>query len=216
MTRQAEARIFREASKCIRMCEHLFKGKPSGNWSLPVVFENETDDERIISILQTAITQPAAQRETYVRSVCSDPTMLGQLLQYITVEEQMNGFLLESVVSRPLVEHPFKPGELVEGRFRIVREVAQGGMGVVYEAFDLRLDRRIAIKCAKTGFGKWLSPEVRHAREISHLNVCKIFEIHTASTKQGERDFITMEYLDGETLTARLERGRPSKTEAMT
>jgi eukaryotic-like serine/threonine-protein kinase len=180
------------------------------------VSENETDDERIISILQTAITQPAPQRETYVRSVCSDPTMLGQLLQYITVEEQMNGFLLESVVSRPLVEHPFKPGELVEGRFRIVREVAQGGMGVVYEAFDLRLDRRIAIKCAKTGFGKWLSPEVRHAREISHLNVCKIFEIHTASTKQGERDFITMEYLDGETLTARLERGRPSKTEAMT
>ena len=178
--------------------------------------ENEADDEQIISILQTAITQPAAQRETYVRSVCSDPTMLGQLLQYITVEEQMNGFLLESVVSRPLVEHPFKPGELVEGRFRIVREVAQGGMGVVYEAFDLRLDRRIAIKCAKTGFGKWLSPEVRHAREISHLNVCKIFEIHTASTKQGERDFITMEYLDGETLTARLERGRPSKTEAMT
>ena len=178
--------------------------------------ENETDDERIISILQTAITQPAPQRETYVRSVCSDPTMLGQLLQYITVEEQMNGFLLESVVSRPLVEHPFKPDELVEGRFRIVREVAQGGMGVVYEAFDLRLDRRIAIKCAKTGFGKWLSPEVRHAREISHLNVCKIFEIHTASTKQGERDFITMEYLDGETLTARLERGRPSKTEAMT
>ena len=95
--------------------------------------ENETDDERIISILQTAITRPAAQRETYVRSVCSDPTMLGQLLHYITVEERMNGFLLQSVVSRPLVEHPFKPGELVEGRFRIVREVAQGGMGVVYE-----------------------------------------------------------------------------------
>src|SRR5215468_11748209 len=141
--------------------------------------------------------------------------MLRQLLQYITVEEQMNGFLLESVVSRPLVEHPFKPDELVEGRFRIVREVAQGGMGVVYEALDLRLDRRIAIKCAKTGFGQWLSPEVRHAREVSHPNVCKIFEIHTASTAQGKRDFITMEYLDGETLTARLSRDRPSHAETM-
>src|SRR5262245_62455965 len=131
------------------------------------MFENETDDERMISILQAAITQPAAERETYVRSVCSDATMLDQLLHYITVEEQINGFLLESVVCRPLVEHPFQPGELVEGRFRIVREIAQGGMGVVYEAFDVRLDRRIAIKCAKTGFGKWLSPEGRHAREIS-------------------------------------------------
>jgi eukaryotic-like serine/threonine-protein kinase len=180
------------------------------------VFENETNDERMISILQAAITQPVAERETYVRSVCSDSTMLGQLLDYITHEEQLNGFLLESVVRRPLVEHPFKPGELVDGRFQIVREIAQGGMGVVYEAFDLRVDCRIAIKCAKTGFGNWLSPEVRHAREISHLNICKIFEIHTAFTKHGERDFITMEYLDGETLTARLERGRPSKTEAMT
>ena len=70
-------------------------------------------------------------------------------------------------------------------RFRIVREVAQGGMGIVYEAVDEKLDRRIAIKCAKTGFRKRLPPEVRNASEISHPNVCKIFEIHTASHAAG-------------------------------
>ena len=59
------------------------------------------------------------------------------------------------------------------------------------EAMDERLDRRIAIKCAKTGFRKRLPPEVRNAREISHPNVCKIFEIHTASTRQGEIDFLS-------------------------
>jgi serine/threonine-protein kinase len=141
--------------------------------------------------------------------------MLRQLLHYIGLEEPMNDVVLQTVLREPVIEHPFKPGELVEGRFRILREIAQGGMGVVYEAYDQRLDRRIAIKCAKTGFGKWLSPEVRHAREISHPNVCKIFEIHTTTTEHGERDFISMEYLDGETLTARLARSRPSKTETM-
>src|SRR4030095_4390294 len=46
-----------------------------------------------------------------------------------------------------------------------------------------------------------------NATEISHPNICKIFEIHTASTDQGEVDFITMEFLEGETLDQRLRRG---------
>src|SRR5579872_1554009 len=86
-------------------------------------------------------------------------------------------------------EHPFQAGDLIEGRFRIVREVAQGGMGIVYEAWDQKLDRRIAIKCAKSGHDNRLPPEVRNAREIAHPNVCKIFEIHTASAEVGDFDF---------------------------
>ncbi|MGH9694328.1 MAG: serine/threonine-protein kinase, partial [Bryobacteraceae bacterium] len=83
-------------------------------------------------------------------------------------------------------------------------EVAQGGMGIVWEAIDEKLERKVAIKCAKAGFGKQLPPEVRNAREISHPNVCKIFEIHTASTPHGDIDFIVMEFLEGETLAERL------------
>ncbi len=111
-------------------------------------------------------------------------------------------------------EHPFEPGELLDGRFRIVREVARGGMGIVYEAVDEKLDRRIAVKCAKAGFRKRLPPEVRNASEISHPNVCKIFEIHTVPTAQGDIDFITMEFLDGETLAERLRRGPLPQEEA--
>jgi tetratricopeptide (TPR) repeat protein len=65
----------------------------------------------------------------------------------------------------------------------------------------------VALKCAKSGFGKQLPPEVRNAREISHPNVCKIFEIHTASTAAGEIDFISMEFIEGETLADRIRRG---------
>src|SRR5437762_2048868 len=116
----------------------------------------------------------------------------------------MKGFLLEPLYPATPPERPFEPGQLVDDRFRIVNEVAEGGMGIVYEAVDEKLDRRIALKCAKTRFRKRLPPEVRNAREISHPNVCKIFEIHTASLPDGDIDFISMEYLEGETLTARL------------
>jgi serine/threonine protein kinase len=126
----------------------------------------------------------------------------------------MNGFLLDPLYPAASYEHPFEPGELLDGRFRIVREIAQGGMGIVYEAVDEKLQRRIALKCAKTGFRKRLPPEVRNATEISHPNVCKIFEIHTASTRQGEIDFITMEFLDGETLADRLTRAPLPEKEA--
>jgi serine/threonine protein kinase/Flp pilus assembly protein TadD len=111
-------------------------------------------------------------------------------------------------------ENPFHAGQLLESRFRIVREVARGGMGIVYEAMDERLGRRIALKCAKSEFRKSLPPEVRHASEISHPNVCKIFEIHTASTSEGDVDFLTMEFLEGETLAARLARGPLPEAEA--
>jgi serine/threonine protein kinase len=87
-------------------------------------------------------------------------------------------------------------------------------MAIVYEAMDEKLRKRIAIKCAKAGFHTRLTPEVRHATEISHDNVCKIFQIHTAKTDRGEIDFITMEFLDGQTLAARLRGGRLPEPEA--
>ena len=89
-------------------------------------------------------------------------------------------------------------------------------MGIVWEAVDEKLERRVALKCAKAGFGKQLPPEVRNAREISHPNVCKIFEIHTASTPRGDVDFISMEFLEGETLADRLRHAPLSKLEART
>src|ERR1035438_2901320 len=88
-------------------------------------------------------------------------------------------------------------------------------MGIVWEAFDEKLDRRVAIKFAKAGFGGQLSPEVRHARDVSHPNVCKIFEIHTGTTTQGEVDFIVMEFVEGETLSARLQREPLAKKERL-
>jgi len=172
------------------------------------------DDELVMNLVELALSQTAEARETFIRTACGDDTELfSQVWDYVTWSDRMRDFLLEPLIQAR--EHRFEPGELLTGRFRIVREVSQGGMGVVYEAKDQKLRRRIALKCAKSGFSRRLPPEVRHASEISHPNVCKIFEIHTASTPSGGIDFLTMEFLDGETLAARIVRGVLPESDAL-
>ncbi len=111
-------------------------------------------------------------------------------------------------------EDPVAPGQLLADRFRVTRRIAQGGMGVVYEAFDEKLGRRIALKCARGGHDRHLSPEVRLATEVSHPNICKIYEIHSTETPQGPLEFFTMELLEGPTLHSRLKEGRITRKEA--
>src|SRR5580704_5792022 len=114
------------------------------------------------------------------------------------------------------MEDPVAPGQLLTDRFRVVRRIAHGGMGVVYEAYDEKLDRRIALKCARVGHGRHLRPEVRLATEVSHPNICKIYEIHTTESPQGPLEFFTMELLEGLTLSIRLKEGPLSPHEAKT
>ena len=166
------------------------------------------DDELVMNLVEMALSKPAPDRRSYVSSACGQDTELEDVVwRYVESEQSMNGFLLSPLCPPLQIEDPFEPGELLDGRFRIVRELARGGMGIVYEAYDERLDRRIALKCARAGFRKRLPPEVRHASDISHPNVCKIYEIHTAATRQGEVDFLTMEFVDGETLAEKVKRG---------
>lgn len=186
------------------------------------------DDDLVMGLVDRALSQPLSQREAYVRTECDGDTgLFQQIWGYVEMEGRMSGFLqrpaidylLEAFPDGVLAGQPFLPdeaflsgqpfqaGEHVADRFRIIRRVAEGGMGIVYEAVDERLQRRIAIKCAKAGFGDRLPPEVRHASEISHPNVCKIFDIHTASTARGDVEFLTMEFLDGKTLSERLRAG---------
>ena len=174
------------------------------------------DDDLVMNLVELALSQPPDTREAYVRAACAgDAELFTEVWDYVQWDQRMQDFLLEPLFSA-LPEQHFAPGDLLADRFRIIREVAQGGMGIVYEAEDERLGRRIALKCAKSGFHKRLPPEVRHASEISHLNVCKIFEIHTAATAGGEIDFLTMEFLEGESLAERLRRGPLSEQQART
>jgi len=111
------------------------------------------------------------------------------------------------------------PGTLLGARFRLVRHVATGGMGSVFEAFDEVLRVRVALKVfrARDGEGEnagRLEREVRLARRVSHPNVLRVFEFFSGT--ETEPQFLTMEFLEGETLRERLgSNGRMSPEEAL-
>src|SRR5437764_6743366 len=176
-------------------------------------------DERVMTLAAEALKTPIPERDRFLQSSCqNDLELYREVSQVVAWEERMSGFLC-----RPLIEFVdledletvFVPGQRVSGRFEILRRVGEGGMGVVYEAFDSKRKQRIAIKFAKPGFGRLLSPELAGALKVRHPNICMVNEIHSTPTEFGELDFLTMEFLDGETLSWRLAQGKLEESEAL-
>jgi hypothetical protein len=102
----------------------------------------------------------------------------------------------------------FEPGAVVDNRYRIIGLLGRGGMGEVYRADDLRLGQPVALKLLPDALGHdavrlaQFHNEVRTARQVSHPNVCRVYDI-------GEADgllYLSMEYVDGEDLASLLRR----------
>src|SRR6266404_56749 len=95
------------------------------------------------------------------------------------------------------------------GPYEIVGPVGAGGMGEVYRARDTRLDRDVAIKVLPKNFssdGNLRERFEREARAISslnHPNICTLYDVG----KQNGMDYLVLEYIEGESLAQKLERG---------
>jgi tetratricopeptide (TPR) repeat protein/tRNA A-37 threonylcarbamoyl transferase component Bud32 len=118
-------------------------------------------------------------------------------------------------------QHTFLVGEYVGARFRIVRFIAQGGMGEVYEADDLELGERIALKTILPEVANQpelmarFKQEIQLARKVTHPNVCRVFDIAVHAQRDGtEVTFLTMELLDGETLSEYMRKRGPLSVDA--
>lgn len=103
---------------------------------------------------------------------------------------------------------PFVPGTVLAKRYRIVGILGRGGMGEIYRADDMRLGQPVALKflprflARRREMRERFRAEVRLARQVSHPNVCTVYDIGEV---EG-RPFMSMEYVDGEDLASLLRR----------
>lgn len=93
------------------------------------------------------------------------------------------------------------------GPYRIEELLGQGGMGRVYRATDSRLERPVAIKICKLAFLDRFQQESRSIAAISHPNVCTLHDVGP--------NYLVMELVEGETMTARLKRGKLSLAQTL-
>ena len=97
------------------------------------------------------------------------------------------------------------------GAYRVLSKLGGGGMGEVFLAEDTKLQRKVAIKLLLPGLSssatasKRLLREARAAAALDHPNICAIYDV----AEDEGRAFIVMQYVEGETLQARMRRGAP-------
>ena len=116
----------------------------------------------------------------------------------------------------------FTPGSVLAQRYRIERFIARGGMGEVYEALDLALQERVALKTLRSAGAadaeavERFKREIQLARRVTHRNVSRIFELgfHREPGAAAETLFLTMELLPGQTLADHLAAHGPLRERA--
>ena len=102
------------------------------------------------------------------------------------------------------------------GPYEILAAIGAGGMGEVYRARDTRLDRTVAVKVlpehltSDEELRQRFEREAKTISQISHPHICALYDVG----REGDRDYLVMELLDGESLAARLDKG-PLPTEQL-
>jgi serine/threonine protein kinase len=187
--------------------------------------------EKIRTLFLAAVEKDADQRGIFLSQNCSDESVR-KLVEALLAnhESATSSFLAEPALAdfARLVSLKSEPtlsaGTLLSGRFKILRFVAEGGMGEVYEADDLELHEHVAIKTLhpetlqeSTAIARFRS-EVHLARRVTHPNVCRIYDLFRdrPQGKETEIIYVSMEFLRGESLASRLlDHGRMRIREAM-
>jgi serine/threonine protein kinase/predicted Zn-dependent protease len=184
------------------------------------------DWKRLKELFGTAMELSLAGRESFINRSCgADDGLKLELRRLLAAHADAGAFLSDPAIKAFNTSSPHRlpslpPATVLSGRFRITRFIARGGMGDVYEAEDLELSERVAIKTIRSDISAdarvldLFKHEIQLARRVTHPNVCRIFEFgrHRGADGAGEEPeiyFLAMELLEGNSLSQRLKEGGP-------
>lgn len=162
--------------------------------------------QQVEDLFHTALTKKGSAREEFLSEACaSDPTIR------VEVEELIAAYERTGPIDRPfnhlladLVEEnslSLSPGQVIDN-YRVIELIGKGGMGIVYKAQDIRLERTVAIKVFSKPANNWNAEseyllEARAGSAINHPNIVTIHEIGETS----DITYIVMEYIEAQSLS---------------
>ncbi len=175
--------------------------------------------QRIKNLFESALRLPHESRSDFLELACGDdPSLVPEVLSLLTQHDEadassMQPFIdLKEVLEKPPLEGSFE-NQILAQRFQLLRLIGHGGMGEVYEALDLELQERVALKVIRPELAPGaesvarLKREIQLARRITHPNVCRIYDLAKHDWGEGRQlVFLTMELIRGENLAQRLKR----------
>jgi eukaryotic-like serine/threonine-protein kinase len=180
-------------------------------------------DKSAEQLFGEALDLEPEQRPAFLDQACRDTPGLRRLVEELLLQDQLAGSFLgtplfvadgasgASTAVSAVPSTRFAPAQLIANRFRIVRFIARGGMGEVYEASDVLLQQaRVAIKIIRpeiatdAAITSRFEQEVLLARTVVHPNLCPIYEIFRCEEPGPPFLFLTMRLLQGDTLDVRL------------
>jgi Tol biopolymer transport system component len=180
------------------------------------------DDQwsRVEQIYHAALERTPEERGGFIAEVCSSDSGLRREVESLLAYHGRGDPLLEANGVKRLIGAMIainlEPGASI-GPYQVLAQAGKGGMGEVYKARDVRLNRIVAIKVLPYQFGIGLERRSHMEREakaiasLNHPHICALFDIG----EQNDLEYLVMEYLEGETLASRLKRGALPLDEAL-
>ncbi len=173
---------------------------------------------RAKTIFHRVLEIPQERRMDFLAEACAgDSALRIEVQELLDSAEETTSLLDTEPCGRVLPQQPhsrpiFAAGDVVAQRYEIIRFVAKGGMGEVYEVEDGELKTRVALKTIALSLAlsahqlTRFKREIQLARKVTHRNVCRVYDIgHHSHPAYGDVLFLTMELLPGITLAGHLQ-----------